>query len=79
MRCIRNLIKTTSTGAGATCSNAATTPANNHVDDVAAAAAAAVVVAATAAAVAVVAAVEGLSGYCAFALSFAPAFVCAPS
>lgn len=70
MRCIRNLIKTTSTGAGATCSNAATTPANNHVDDVAAAAVAAV---------AVVAAVEGLSGYCAFALSFAPAFVCAPS
>lgn len=75
MRCIRNLIKTTSTGAGATCSNAATTPTNNHVDDVAAAAVAAVVVAA----VAVVAAVEGLSGYCAFALSFAPAFVCAPS
>lgn len=74
MRCIRNLIKTTSTGAGATCSNAAaTTTANNHVDDVA--------VAAVAAAVAVVAAaaVEGLSGYCAFALSFAPAFVCAPS
>lgn len=75
MRCIRNLIKTTSTGAGETCSNAATTAANNHVDDVAAAAVAAVVVAA----VAVVAAVEGLSGYCAFALSFAPAFVCAPS
>lgn len=73
MRCIRNLIKTTSTGAGPTCSNAAsTTTANNHVDDVA--------VAAVAAAVAVVAAaVEGLSGYCAFALSFAPAFVCAPS
>lgn len=76
MRCIRNLIKTTSTGAGPTCSNAAaaTTTANNHVDDVAVAAVAA-------AAVAVVAAdaVEGLSGYCAFALSFAPAFVCAPS